>query len=60
MQDKKLLIKNSEIIEHHNIHGNKKLYKKHELQVVDNLIYTHRKYNKVFIVTGKQIGRAHV
>ena len=28
------------------LYGNKKLYKKHELQVVDNLIDTHRKYNK--------------
>lgn len=28
------------------LYGNKKLYKNHELQMVDNLIDTHRIYNK--------------
>ena len=37
------------------IYGNKKLYKKHELQMVDNLIYTHRKYNKENLFTESQV-----
>ena len=37
------------------IYGNKKLYKNHELQMVDNLIYTHRKYNKENLFTESQV-----
>ena len=37
------------------LYGNKKLYKKHELQVVDNLIDTHRKYNKENLFTESQV-----
>ena len=37
------------------IYGNKKLYKKHELQVVDNMIDTHRKYNKENLFTETQV-----
>ena len=37
------------------LYGNKKLYKNHELQVVDNLIYTHRKYNEENLFTESQV-----
>ena len=37
------------------LYGNKKLYKNHELQVVDNLIYTHIKYNKENLFTESQV-----
>ena len=37
------------------LYGNKKLYKNHELQVVDNLIDTHRKYNKENLFTESQV-----
>lgn len=37
------------------LYGNKKLYKKHELQSVDNLIDTHRKYNKENLFTESQV-----
>ena len=37
------------------LYGNKKLYKKHELQMVDNLIHTHRMYNKENLFTESQV-----
>lgn len=37
------------------LYGNKKLYKNNELQMVDNLIYTHRKYNKENLFTESQV-----
>ena len=37
------------------IYGKKESYSDDELQVVDNLIYTHRKYNKENLFTESQV-----
>ena len=37
------------------IYGKKKSYSDDELQIVDNLIHTHRKYNKENLFTESQV-----
>ena len=37
------------------IYGEKESYSDNELQMVDNLIYTHRKYNKENLFTESQV-----